>query len=190
MNQDKKPTSLLPPSASMGDGGRRSWLLGGVGLAAALAGGLWSLSRSAASASRNSETQALWALTLNSPSGAPMPLAAYQGRPLLLNFWATWCPPCVDELPRLAAFYRQNAGNGWQVLGLAVDQPSHVLRFLEKTPLPYPVAMAGLEGTDLSKSLGNEAGSLPFSILIHSDGRVLKRKIGQLSSEDLAHWVS
>jgi peroxiredoxin len=164
--------------------------LGGVGLLAALAGGWWSMRRSEPAAGLGAgEAQALWSLTLTSPDGEAMPLSAFKGTPLLLNFWATWCPPCVDELPRLADFYRQNKANGWQVLGLALDQPSQVRRFLRQTPLPYPVAMAGLEGSDLSKALGNASGSLPFSVLIHSDGRILERKIGELTLEDLTRWA-
>jgi peroxiredoxin len=89
----------------------------------------------------------------------------------------------------LSAFYVENKAKGWEVLGLAVDQPSQVQRFLRQTPLPFPVALAGLEGTALAKSLGDDAGSLPFSVLIGSDGRVLQRKMGQLTWDDLSQWA-
>jgi peroxiredoxin len=177
-------------SLPTGDWRRRSFI-GGVGLLAAVLGSLWSWRRQVPTVPSSAavESQALWLLTLRSPQGESMPMSAFQGRPLLLNFWATWCSPCVEELPRLADFYRHQMPNGWQILGLALDQPGQVLRFLKQAPLPYPVAMAGLEGADLSKGWGNESGSLPFSVLIHSDGRILERKIGQLTSEDLVRWA-
>jgi len=110
------------------------------------------------------------------------------GRPLLLNFWATWCPPCVQELPMLDAFYQQQREHGWQVLGLAVDQPAAVRKFLGQHPLAFPVAIAGLDGTELSQRLGNDAGGLPFSVLFGKDGTVLDRHLGQLKPEDLERW--
>ncbi|HAU57544.1 MAG TPA: alkyl hydroperoxide reductase [Comamonadaceae bacterium] len=115
-------------------------------------------------------------------------MASFKGKPLLLNFWATWCPPCIAELPLLNTFYRENAANGWQVMGIAVDQPSAVRAFMEKTPLDFPVAMAGLGGTELSRSLGNLGGGLPFTVLFAADGRILHRKIGQLTPENLRQW--
>jgi len=111
-----------------------------------------------------------------------------RGRPLLINFWATWCPPCVEELPLLDAFFMENMANGWQVLGLAVDKVDPVRQFLVRQPLAFPVAMAGMEGVSLSKLLGNVSGSLPFSILIGADGVIRQRKLGKLSPADLTLW--
>lgn len=133
---------------------------------------------------------ALWALELSTPSGAKLALAALRGKPLLLNFWATWCPPCVEELPLIDGFFRANAVNGWQVLGLAVDQLAAVSAFLVKTPVGFQVAMAGLPGIELSKSLGNLAGGLPFTVVIGSKGGILHRKMGRITPEDLQAWAA
>ena len=111
-----------------------------------------------------------------------------RGRPLLINFWATWCPPCVDELPLLDAFYRENESKGWQVVGIAVDKLTPVQSFLGRQPLAFPVVLAGMEGLNLSKNLGNQAGGLPFSVLFGADGSILHRKIGKLSEQDLKLW--
>ncbi len=121
---------------------------------------------------------------------AQVQAAAFVGKPLLLNFWATWCPPCVAEMPMLSAFFSERQAQGWQVLGLAVDQPSAVRKFLERTPVAYPIGMAGLEGTELARALGNLTGGLPFTVVYDAGGRVRARKMGQVHPEDLAKWAS
>ena len=115
-------------------------------------------------------------------------MEAFRGRPLLLNFWATWCPPCVEELPLLNRFYADHRAKGWQVVGLAIDQPSNVRQFLARLPLEFPVALGGLAGSDIGRALGNDKGGLPFSVLFGADGNILKRKIGQLTAQDLQEW--
>ena len=134
--------------------------------------------------------QDLWSQQFQTPTGERLLLADFKGKPLLLNFWATWCPPCVEELPMIDAFWREPAAKGLQVLGLAIDQPSVVRRFLERQTLSFPVALAGAGGTELSKSLGNATGALPFSVFLKGDGRILGKKLGQLTREDLLGWVS
>lgn len=116
-------------------------------------------------------------------------MAGLKGQPLLVNFWATWCPPCVEELPMLNAFSREQAGRGWRVVGLAVDRVEPVRSFLQRLPLDFPVGMAGLAGTEISRSLGNTAGGLPFTVVFGSSGQILHRKIGKVSPSDLAQWA-
>ena len=130
-----------------------------------------------------------WSLSFDAPDGQPQPMSNFRGKPLLLNFWATWCPPCVEELPLLDAFYQEQKAKGWQVLGLAVDQPSAVRKWLQTKPLSFAIGMAGLDGTELSKSLGNLAGSLPFTAIFGASGELLHRKTGQVSKQDLAQWI-
>lgn len=129
-----------------------------------------------------------WALAFDTPEGHRLGLQSMRGRPLLINFWATWCPPCVEELPLLNAFYQENAAKGWQIIGIAVDKMEPVRSFLARQPLAFPVALAGMDGLNLSRTLGNQVGGLPFSVLIGADGTVLQRKIGKLSERDLALW--
>jgi thiol-disulfide isomerase/thioredoxin len=133
--------------------------------------------------------QGLWDMQWQTPQGATLPMRAFKGRPLLINFWATWCPPCVEELPLINAFYRQNAKAGWQVLGLTADKLAPVQAFLAKFPLDFPVGMAGMAGIELARSLGNLAGGLPFSVVMGADGGVLHRKMGQLTRQDLDQWL-
>jgi thiol-disulfide isomerase/thioredoxin len=126
-----------------------------------------------------------WSLQWPTPSGASLSLQQFRGRPLLLNFWATWCPPCIDELPLIEAFYQQNKANGWQVLGLAIDRPAPVQSFLHKNPLGFPIALSPGEGSQLARDLGNAGGALPFSVAFGADGAVILRKLGRLSQDDL-----
>jgi thiol-disulfide isomerase/thioredoxin len=132
---------------------------------------------------------ALWASRFDQPGGGTLVMQTLRGRPLLLNFWATWCPPCVAELPLLDRHYQQHQSQGWQVVGLAVDQPAAVRTFLQKTPLSFPVGLAGAGGVALSRSLGNLAGGLPFSVLLNEAGDVLHRKMGGLSAAELRDWT-
>ena len=166
---------------------RRAWM-GGVGVAAALAGAgaawwRWRVDEVASPA-----VSAFWQQSFVQPAGGELRVADWRGQPLLLNFWATWCPPCVDELPMIDAFWRQHAANGLQVLALAIDQPSAVRRFLERQPLSFPVGLAGLEGTTLARSLGNVNGGLPFSVFFNKDGGIWRQKLGQLHPQDLQDW--
>ncbi|WP_083240051.1 TlpA family protein disulfide reductase [Hydrogenophaga sp. RAC07] len=168
---------------------RRTFLMAGVAAAAAAAGAWLSWRRIAPQPVLSGAEAAFWAGTFEGPNGEALNLAAMRGRPLLVNFWATWCPPCVEELPLLNAFNTANAPQGWQVLGLAVDQPSAVRGFLQKLPLNFPVGMAGFAGTELSRSLGNPSGSLPYTVVFGAEGTVLHRKIGKVSENDLAQWA-
>lgn len=161
----------------------------GVAAAAGVSGAAVAWRRFQAEAVAPQAHADFWALEVETPEGQPLGMAGFMGRPLLLNFWATWCPPCVEELPLLNAFYQSQKARGWQVLGLAVDQPSAVRRFLEKLPLDFPVGMAGLAGTDLSRSLGNVSGGLPYSVVFDPAGVVIHQKIGKVSAEDLQLWA-
>lgn len=143
----------------------------------------------AASPAQSAALAKLLALELPDTKGVKQPLAQWKGKVLVVNFWATWCPPCVDELPLINAFYRAHAPAGWQVLGLAVDQAAPVSRFLQRLPLDFPVVLAGLSGTELGRSLGNVSGGLPFTVVFGAEGAVLHRKLGKLSESDLAQWA-
>jgi thiol-disulfide isomerase/thioredoxin len=187
MTESISPSTTAPASSWR----RRRWLTGALAGAAVLGGvGLawWQADRSR----KISETvnPDFWRLTFIAPDGASLPMSALRGKPLLLNFWATWCPPCVEELPLLSRFYQANSVKGWQVLGLAVDQAAPVQRFLAQTPVTFPVALAGLPGIEISRALGNTAGGLPFTAVLGSDGSVRHRKIGQVSADDLRLWTS
>lgn len=168
---------------------RRTLWMTGVAAAAGAAGVGVAWWRYQPNPVTNDAEAGFWASEFEGPQGEVVNLASWRGKPLLVNFWATWCPPCVEELPMLNDFYRTHAPRGWQVLGLAVDQPSAVRSFLQKLPLDFPVAMAGLAGIELSRTLGNPTGGLPYTVVMGADGSVLHRKIGKVSEADLALWA-
>jgi thiol-disulfide isomerase/thioredoxin len=132
---------------------------------------------------------ALWALKFDQPTGGEMALGAFRGRPLLLNFWATWCPPCVSELPLLDRFQREQAAAGWQVAGIAVDNLAPVLEFLGKHPVGFAIGLAGSGGIGLARQLGNSGGGLPFTAVFDRRGRLAERKLGVIAPADLQAWV-
>ena len=164
---------------------RRRLLLGAVAVASAAAGGRWASRRDAPSDAE----QRLWAAQFATPDGGTLALAAFHGRPLVLNFWATWCAPCVREMPTLDRFQRQFAAAGWQVIGLAIDRADAVKDFLKRTPVGFPIGLAGLEGADLARAFGNDRGGLPFTAIFDARGRQVERHLGETHYEQLLGWA-
>ena len=165
---------------------RRSLLIGGASATAVLAGagvGLWQQGRSDAL-----PANALWPLKFERPAGGELQMAALRGKPLLVNFWATWCPPCVREIPLLDRFHREHQARGWQVVGLAADSLAPVREFLTQHPVAFAIGLAGLDGVDLARRLGNTTGGLPFTLVFNSAGEVAHRKLGVLGSSELDEW--
>mgnify|MGYP000718116965 FL=1 len=167
---------------------RRAWLAG-VGVAAAAAGVYW-YGRGAApgDAAADGDAIDLWSQRFERPEGGELVMATLRGKPLFINFWATWCPPCIKELPEIDRFARDHAAKV-QVVGLAIDKLEPVQAFLKKLPLGFAIGLAGLAGTELSRSLGNHAGALPFSVLLGADGKVAQRKLGETHYDELAGWA-
>ena len=114
---------------------------------------------------------------------------AYAGRPLLINVWASWCGPCIEEMPELDRYARSQDKQGVQILGLALDTPENIQDFLARVPVAYPILVDTPGPADASVWLGNRKGVLPYSVLVGADGRILKQKIGPFEPGEIDHWA-
>jgi thiol-disulfide isomerase/thioredoxin len=173
---------------------RRTALMSSAAAVAAVAGVAGALWRSRHEAPSGASTERgetdIWPMAFDNPYGGRLEISALRGKPLLVNFWATWCPPCVSELPLLDRFHREHAAQGWTVVGLAVDNLEPVLQFLAKRPVRFAIGLAGMGGVELSRGLGNSSGALPFSVVFSARGALIQRKLGVITTEDLTSWAA
>lgn len=116
-------------------------------------------------------------------SGQEFALKQWLGKPVVVNFWATWCPPCVKEMPDLDALHKKHKGVTF--LGLGIDTASNVQAFTEKVKVSYPLLILGHGGIELMRRLGNKAGGLPFTVVFDANGQVKDKILGQINPEKL-----
>ena len=121
--------------------------------------------------------------------GRPRALAEWQGQPVLVNFWASWCGPCIEEMPLLDEFARDQGADGVQVLGIALDDLDAVQAFLAQVPVAYTILMDQAGPADSSVQLGNSRGVLPYSVLLDAEGRVQREKLGVFTRSELQGWA-
>ena len=121
--------------------------------------------------------------------GQPRHLGEWDGRLVLVNFWATWCGPCRDEMPLLDHSMTAFSDKGLQVVGIAIDDVDAVRGFLKESPVRYPILLDAANGVDPSVIFGDTRQVLPFSVLIGRDGRVVDQRAGSFSQSSLAAWL-
>lgn len=113
----------------------------------------------------------------------------FAGRPILVNVWASWCGPCIQEMPELERFHAEQGANGTQVVGIALDDAAAVAAFLERVPVSYPLLIDAPGPRDAGVQLGNPKGVLPYSALVSADGRLLRQRIGPFAHGEISEWA-
>jgi len=159
---------------------RRAALAGGVALAAAGLGAGLAWYRLAPAPAADDAVALLMSQSLPDADGVPLAFARFAGRPLVVNFWATWCPPCVEEMPELSDLHAQLSARGLQMVGIGIDTADKIRSFSRKTPVSYPLVVAGMAGTELVRRFGNSTGALPFTVIVDARGRIAQRVLGRV----------
>jgi thiol-disulfide isomerase/thioredoxin len=120
-----------------------------------------------------------------SPDGKTKSLADYRNNVLIVNFWATWCAPCVQEMPELSAMHAELASKKIQFIGIGIDSQDNMTEFAQKYKISYPLYVGGMSGTQLTTTLGNTKGGLPFTVLLNKSGEIVKTYSGRLDMKQL-----
>ena len=123
-------------------------------------------------------------------AGTAHDLREWRGRVCLVNFWATWCEPCREEVPLLVAAQQQHQSAGLTIVGIGIDSVANIVDFSAKYHLKYVSLVAGPEAMDLVRELGNRAAGLPFSVVLDRGGAVVHRKLGPFAREELMRLLA
>ena len=174
---------------------RQALLIAGVALAA-LASGFFLASRFAAPPAPpeplNPETivgEPRPPFTVGSATGEQVSAGDFDGRVLLVNFWATWCAPCVEEMPMLDEVHRAYADEGLAIVGVALDDVARARAFADELGISYPVLLGATDVMALSRAYGNLSGQLPYTVLVGRDGRVAWTLLGALERDELERRI-
>jgi thiol-disulfide isomerase/thioredoxin len=160
---------------------KRTWLyVVPLALAALVAGGWLAQTRYAPTAPAEAAVAALWQLGFPDLQGNRQMLAQWRGQILVLNFWASWCAPCREEMPDFASLRAQYRPKGVEFVGIAIDNSTNVMQFLEHHPVDYPILIGEGAAHSLARQLGNPSGALPYTIVLDRDGDIVLSHLGRL----------
>lgn len=165
---------------------KRLLLIGGVVLLAAAIGfGVGYREMQRPPDSIELAAQAIYSTTLNDLDGKAQSLAQWKGKVLVVNFWATWCPPCREEIPGFIKFQEKYRLNGVQFVGIAIDDRDKVRAFATEVGINYPSLLGDFSAIELSRTSGNHLGGLPFTAILDRNGALVATKVGELSADKL-----
>lgn len=156
----------------------------GVALAAALL--FWA----GASSREEPATDGLYASSFVDASGTPQPLGQWRGKVLVVNFWASWCPPCLEEMPALNQLHRQYAAKGMQLVGISAEDMDTLKKFGEQVRVEYPLLAADAQAMSLAASLGNDRSILPFTVVVDKHGKIAHIMFGKVENSALEKAVT
>ena len=171
---------------------RRLLLSAGVAIAATVAGGYTLMGRksppTAPGADAGDPVAGLMQMQLPDLAGASHSLSGWKGQPIVVNFWATWCAPCVREMPELDALQKKYPHI--RFVGIGVDSAANMQKFVEKVQVSYPLWVIGAGAIDTLRKLGNPSGGLPFTIVFNADGGINRKILGEIQPDDLDRTLS
>jgi peroxiredoxin len=152
---------------------------------AAVAAGVWLAQTRHAAQAPAAASDALWRLSFPDVHGQPQALSQWRGQVVVLNFWASWCAPCREEMSDFAALQAQYRARRVVFVGVAIDNSANVTQFLRRQPVDYPILIGEGAAFALASQLGNPSGALPYTIVLDRDGRVALRHLGRLPRANL-----
>ena len=165
---------------------RRQWIaISGMSVLALLAGIFSSPWISHSGLASDPAVKAFLAHEWQSPDGKLLDTQQWPNKVLVINFWGSWCPPCVEEMPELEKLQWEFSNQNVLFVGIAIDSPSNVREFLKKTPVSYPIAIGGMDGSAMYKALGNTQSDLPYTVVLSPSGKVLDTKLGKIDEDAL-----
>ena len=127
----------------------------------------------------------LGALKLGDSNGNAMPFSAWRGKLLVVNFWATWCAPCREEMPAFSRLAGRLRDRGVQFVGISIDSAENVRTYLKEVPIDYPLLVGGADAIQVSSDLGNASQGMPFTVIFAPDGTLIARKLGAYEEAEL-----
>jgi peroxiredoxin len=127
--------------------------------------------------------------TLPDLSGKQRNIKEWEGKVLVINFWATWCPPCLKEMPEFEAMQKEFSDKGLQFIGIALDDAEPVKEFIASKKITYPILLGQDQGTKLAHDMGNIVNTVPFTAIVDKKGNIASRKMGTLTKDELVTVV-
>ena len=163
----------------------KNWLYAGLALFAGIAVSFFSSTGIDKQEPSPESSIKLEQIELPDLSGNHQSFTQWQGKLLLVNFWASWCPPCLDEIPIFLSLRETHQGDGFEVAGISIDSGQDVIAFRDSLSINYPLLDGEEKGMALMASLGNRSGALPYSVLFDRNGNAVHFKTGKFSHQEL-----
>lgn len=161
------------------------WMLIAAAIVAGVAGIYAGTSRFTPAPAAEGVVEQFFQTALPDAEGTPIDMGRFRAKTVVINFWAPWCAPCVEEMPELTALSEAVAAKNIHFVGIGIDSAQNIREFSTKVAVSYPLAVAGFGGTELARAFGNEIGALPFTVIVTPEGNISYRKTGQVTQAEL-----